>query len=130
MSDDPREYPLSLDHFEKQDIFSVATALLYTIKDIPKYKTVSELFYILDYDSFLKLIKYFGGMEIRIPSSKEVASLLRVLLLYQYYDVDKMDWQSAMRKAGFSPEEGQRARVLLLRFKELLMSMRTGRNYV
>lgn len=123
------ELPVNLDNLEKRDVFSVATALLYTLKDVPKYRTTSELFYLLDYDNFLKLIKYFGGKEIRIPTAQEIDSLLNILLLYQYYDIEKLDWSTALARAGFTPDEGNKARKCLTIFRDLLKDVRVGRNY-
>lgn len=97
--------PVNLNGLEKQDVYSVATALLYLLKDSPKHSIVSELFYILDYDNFLKLIKYYGGREIRIPSIDEITDLLKVLLVYQYRVVEEIPWREALAKAEVPASE-------------------------
>lgn len=125
-----KELPLSLEGLKKEDIFSVSTALLYSLKDTPKYSTVSELFYLLDYDNFLKLIKYFGGIEVRIPSIEEINVLLKTLLLYQYRRVDEMDWTTACNKAGVSPEDSYSWSRRVTELEKVLNKQRIGgRNY-
>lgn len=122
-----KELPMSLEGLEKEDVYSVATALLYSLKDSPKYSVVSELFYILDYKNFLNLIKYFGGMEIRIPSSDEISDLLRVLLLYQYRKVDELSWEDSLARSGFSTDESNSARVKMTQLEKILKSQDLGR---
>lgn len=125
-----KELPISLNGLEKEDVFSVATALLYSLKDNPKYSVVSELFYILDYHNFLRLVKYFGGLEIRIPSTEEISDLLKVLLLYQYRKVDELPWDKALVKSGFLLSESASARVKLTQLEKNLQEQDLGRrNY-
>lgn len=122
-----KELPMSLDGLEKEDVYSVATALLYSLKDSPKYSIVSELFYILDYKNFLNLIRYFGGMEIRVPEASEINDLLRVLLLYQYRKVDELGWEESLIKSGFSLEDSNSARAKLTQLEKILKSHDVGR---
>lgn len=121
-----QDLPINLDALAKEDIYSVATALLYTLKDSPRYSVVSELFYILDHDNFLNLIKYFGGMEIRIPSVDEINELLKVILLYQYYVVEEIPWAESLTKSGFTNEESNSARMKLLSLKDLFRDQEIG----
>lgn len=122
-----KELPMSLEGLEKEDVYSVATALLYSLKDVPKYSVVSELFYILDYKNFLNLIKYFGGLEIRIPTADEISEMLRVLLLYQYRKVDELGWEESLIKSGLSLSDSNSARVKLTQLEKLLKSHDIGR---
>lgn len=120
------DYVLNLDRLNKEDVASVATALLYTMRGFPSYSVVSELPYILDYDSFIKLVKYYGGMTIRIPTIEEVSDLLRVLVLYQMREVLKLPWEECLEKAGYSPEESSSARSSLVHFKKMISSQEIG----
>lgn len=121
-----QELPVNLDALAKEDVYSVATALLYTLKDSPRYSIVSELFYILDHNNFLNLIKYFGGMEIRIPTVDEINDLLKVILLYQYYVVEEMSWTESLTRSGFTQEESNSARMKLLSLKDLFKNQEIG----
>lgn len=124
------EFPVNLEGLEKEDIYSVATAFLYSLKGTPKYSVISELFYILDYSNFLKLIKYYGGTEIRIPTSEEINSLLKYLLLYQYHTVEELPWKESLVKSGIPIEESASARSKLMSLSKLLdVREMGGRNY-
>lgn len=120
-----KEIPVSLEGLKKEDVFAVATALLYSLKNSPKYKLVSELFYVLDYDNFIKLIKYFGGQEIRIPTTKEISQVLKDLLVYQYWIVEEMPLDQVYEKVGLTTEYEQVAsRNRALRLVEYLKNNR------
>lgn len=120
------DYVVNLDRLNKEDVMSVATSLLYTMRGFPSYSVVSEIPYILDYESFLKLIKYYGGMTIRIPTIEEVNDKLRVLVLYQMKEVLKLPWDECLKKAGYSPEESSSARSSLVHFKKMLETQEIG----
>lgn len=125
-----KDIPVNLDRLKREDIFSVATALLYTLKDTPQYSIMSELFYILDYENFIKLIKYFGGRTIKVPSSEEISEMLKVLLLYQYREVEEYKWSECLKMAGISEEESRVYRGRLNFLIRLLKSQElSGRSY-
>lgn len=121
-----KEIPINLDRLQKEDLYSVATALLYTLKDTPQYSTMSELFYILDYPNFLKMIKYFGGQEIRIPSHEEINEMLVVLLLYQYRKVEELPWDECLRKVNADKEQSKSLRSKVSTLSSLLKSQEIG----
>ena len=98
---------INLDNLSEQDIYYVATALLYTLKNNQKYKITSELFYLLDYKNFINLIKYFGGEIIRIPSQDELSDILKLLMVHQVYYIEKKPWKMALEKAGYSEEDSK-----------------------
>lgn len=93
-----------LNSLNSRDAVSIAISLLYALKEEPQYAITSELSYLLDEDSFMKLIKYFGGETIRIPEFDEINKMLKVLLLYQYYIVNKNEWKDSLKMAGYDPE--------------------------
>jgi len=109
-----------LDRLSKRDTYSIATALLYLLKNSHKYEITSELFYLLDKDSFLNLIKYYGGKTIRIPSSDEISNVLKVILLFQYYKIEEMSWEDSLQMAGYDESESLSARSKLIRLERLL----------
>ena len=71
--------------------------VLFKLRDIPEYSTLSELIYILHKDEFLRLCEYFGGMKIKIPTIEELERLINVLILYQYTNIDKMEYDDAIK---------------------------------
>lgn len=121
-----KDIPVNLDRLKKEDVFSVATALLYSLKDTPQYSIMSELFYILDYENFIKLIKYFGGRMIKVPSSTEINEMLKVLLLYQYREVEEYEWSECLKMVGLTEEESRTYRGRLNFLIRLLKSQEIG----
>lgn len=121
-----KDLPLDLNYLNSSDLYSVASSLLYSLKDTPKYSIISELFYLLDYDSFIKLIKYYGGKIIRIPSSDEISDLLKILLVYQYYEAEGQDWKVSLKKAGYDESQTNQVRAKLAHLKNILEEQKLG----
>lgn len=87
------------------DIYSLMLFVLYKIKDVPEYSTLSELAYILDKENLLKLFEYFGGLTIRIPTIDELEGIIYAMVLYQYVNIDGMDYDAAVKLIGHSSDE-------------------------
>ena len=117
---------LNLNRLNKEDALSISSSLLYSLKGYPQYSVVSELSYLLDYDSFIKMITYYGGMTIRIPSAEEVNDMLKVLLLYQYYEVEGCSWESSLRKIEVPFEESRSYKNKLTQLKKVLKDQEVG----
>ena len=127
MSNTPSEL---VSKMQEQDVYSVICSLLYDLKRVPEYTTLSELCYLLDVDSFLKLIKYFGGQTIKIPTKEELSEVIQILLLFQYSEVEKRPWKDAVLLAGFDSNRGKGAHNKLDKLKETLTKYNFGnRNY-
>jgi hypothetical protein len=82
------------------DIWSLILFVLYKLKDIPEYSTISEMAYVLDKDNLLKLCEYFGGITIKIPTIDELELLIYSLVLYQYVNLDHMEYDKAIELIG------------------------------
>lgn len=92
-------------HLKEQDIYSLILFSLYKMRDIPEYSALSELAYILDKKNMLKLCEYFGGITLKIPTIKELESLVYSLVLYQYVDIDGMEYDDAVKIIGAKSNE-------------------------
>lgn len=68
---------------ETKESYSMTMMVLYLLRDDPRYATISRLANILDEKNFMKFIAYFGGTEIKVPSTKEVTDVLDGLLYYK-----------------------------------------------
>ena len=90
----------NIDNFKQQDFYSLLLFSLYKMTNVPEYSSLSEMAYVLDKENFLNLCEYFGGQTIKIPTIKEVESLVYSLLLYQYVKIDKMDYDEALALIG------------------------------
>lgn len=82
---------------KNQDTYSLMLFVLFKLRDIPEYSTLSELIYVLDKKEFLKLCEYFGGLTLKIPTIEELETLTHSLILYMYVNVDGMDFDEAMK---------------------------------
>lgn len=87
-----------LDNLHLSDVFSLMLFLLYKTQDIEEYATLSELCYILDGDNLTRLLTYFAGQTIRIPTPEEFVILTDALLVYQYVSIDGMTLVDAREK--------------------------------
>lgn len=85
-----------LDNLRTKDIYSLILFALFKLKDLPEYASLSELAYILDKENLLKLCEFFGGMTITIPTMQELESIVYSLVLYQYINIDGMQYNEAV----------------------------------
>ena len=81
-----------LNNLKSTNIYSLMLFAMYKLINIPEYSTLSELVYILNKDDFLNLCEYFGGTTIKIPTIHELKSLTYALLLYQYVNIDNIEY--------------------------------------
>lgn len=118
-----------LTRFTQSDIYSIVCELLYKIKDNESYSVMSELAYILDKNSFIKFMQYFGGTTISIPTLEDFRQTIRVIQLYHYFNIENMSWKDALVKAGFEKNETRSAQRRLMEFTKVLNSFKAGRVY-
>lgn len=85
-----------LDNLRTKDIYSLILFALFKLKDLPEYSALSELAYVLDKENLLKLCEFFGGMTITIPTMQELESIVYSLVLYQYVNIDGMEYNDAV----------------------------------
>lgn len=86
-----------LNALKQKDIYSLILFILFKLKNISEYSTLSELIYILDKDSILKLCEYFGGQYIKIPTIDELESIIYALMLYEKIDLNDIDYDEAVK---------------------------------
>ena len=102
------------------DVYSFMLFALYKIKDIPEYSALSELAYVLDKESLLKLCEYFGGVTITIPTVEELEAIVYALVLYQKVDIDKIPFDKAIKIIGDSTESMKAVKLAYVQVKEVL----------
>ena len=73
----------ALRELDKKDIYSLILFVLYKLKEIPEYSTLSELVYVLDNENFIKLLNYYGGKTIKIPTVTDLKRILDALVIYE-----------------------------------------------
>ena len=85
---------------KQTDIYSLLLFVLFKLRDIPEYSTLSELSFILDKSNLLKLCEYFGGTTIKIPTITELESIVYSLTLYQYTQLEGKTFEEALELIG------------------------------
>lgn len=90
----------NLNSLHLSDVYSLMLFCLYKVQDIPEYAVLSELCYLLDGSNLTRLLTYFAGKTITIPSEKDFAVLTNALLIYQYVNIDMMTLTDAVKKLG------------------------------
>lgn len=118
-----------LARLSQNDVYSIVCELLYTIREDKQYSVMSELAYILDQDSFIRFIQYFGGTTISIPKLEDFKLTIKVIQLYQFFNIENMPWKEALVKAGFEKNETRSAQRHLMAFTKVLNGIKLGRNY-
>ena len=120
--------------FEKlneRDVWSLLLFALCQIKEIPEYSGLSELAYILDRKSILKLCEYFGGCTIKIPTLEELEILTYALLLFQYVDLQGIELEDAILKIDIDATKRNELRNLYVSIRRVLKDYEfTSRNKI
>ncbi len=78
----------SLNSLHLSDIYSLMLFICYKLQDVPEYAILSELCYLLDGANLTRLLTYFAGKTITIPTEEEFAIMSKALLLYQYINIE------------------------------------------
>ena len=86
----------ALNSLKKEDVYSLMLFTLYKLKDDPQYLTLTELCYLLDGESLIKFLRYYGGMTITIPESRDLRLVLEGLKLFQYVKVNGGDFAQGL----------------------------------
>ena len=110
------------------EIYALICESLYALKDNPKYATISELAFLLEKESFIKFIKYFGGLTITVPTLDEFKETIGLLLLYQAVEIDGLPWKQALEFAGYTKEESRSVQRKLAILKKSIKDFKVGAN--
>lgn len=85
----------SIEELKVNDTISLILFTVFKLRDLPEYATLSELAYLLDNNSLINLLKYYGGMTIKIPTLRELRLIINVLLMYQMVNLEGEKWKKA-----------------------------------
>ena len=72
-----------------KDTLSLIMFVLFQIRNVPEMAPLSQLAYLVDEESFMKIVKYYGGQTITFPKYEEVKNLLSVLMVYDDVEISK-----------------------------------------
>jgi uncharacterized protein Smg (DUF494 family) len=90
----------ALEQLDKKDIYSLILFILYNLKEVPEYSTLSELVYILDNENFIKLLNYYGGKTITIPTTDELSNVLNALVVYEKKENTDKNVSDILKEVG------------------------------
>lgn len=90
----------SITTMHTSDIYSLMLFILYKVQDIPECALTSELCYLLDGANMTRLLTYFAGRTITIPTKEEFARVTNAMLLYNYINVEGDSLVVATQKLG------------------------------
>ncbi|MBO5712264.1 MAG: hypothetical protein J6R47_05435 [Acholeplasmatales bacterium] len=82
---------------KEADLYSIILFALAKLRDIPEYSGLSELAYVLDKPSLIKVCQIFGGLTITIPTLSELENISYALLLYEYIDVNGIPFEDSLK---------------------------------
>lgn len=102
------------------DIYSFLLFVLFKIRDVPEYSALSELSFVLDKDNLLKFCEYFGGTTITVPTIDELEQLIYALVLYQYVDIDGMEYEQAVNSICENSSELRELKSNYMKIKQIL----------
>lgn len=92
-----KETRKKLDNLNREDIYSLLLFSLFKLKDEPEYSSISELAYLMNGPSLFNILEYYGGQTIRIPTLKEFNVVIQALLLYQFINIEKIEYSQAIK---------------------------------
>lgn len=98
----------TLASMKQDDIYSLMLFTMYKLKDDPNYLTLIELSYLLDRNSLSKFLRYYGGMTIKVPDSRDLRLVLEALKLYEYVNLEGGNFKEGLGslcKNEFSNDE-------------------------
>lgn len=107
-------------NLKKVDIYSLLLFVLFQIKQIPEYSALTELVYILDKDSVLKLCQYFGGTTLQIPTLEELEILIYSVLLYNYINIENKEMNDALKLIGCDKDKLKEVKRNYIKISRLL----------
>lgn len=92
----------NISQLDSYEIYTLVLFALYKMTKVPEYSVLSELLFILDRKTLLKLCAIFGGQTIKIPTFEELATLLNALYLYQKIDIEKLPVKEAIKDCNIA----------------------------
>lgn len=87
-----------LEKLKEEDVYSLILYILFQLKKNPNYSVLSELAYVIDKQSMINLLNYFGGMTIKIPTLEELKVIINALCVYEYVNVEHLNIDEAIDK--------------------------------
>ncbi len=121
----------NLNALQLSDIYSLMLFILYKVQDIPEYAVLSEMCYLLDGSNLTRLLTYFAGKTITIPTEEEFAIVSSALLMYQYINIDGESYANAQSKlTGLTAKQKDKASELYLKIIPIMRQYNIDRSQI
>lgn len=104
----------NLNSLHLSDIYSLMLFVMYKLQDVPEYAVLSELCYLLDGNNLTRLLTYFAGKTITIPTEEDFAAMTNAMLLYQYINIDGLSLTEAQSKIKVTQKQKEKLTNLYL----------------
>lgn len=104
----------NLNSLHLSDIYSLMLFVMYKLQDVPEYAVLSELCYLLDGNNLTRLLTYFAGKTITIPTEEDFAAMTNAMLLYQYINIDGLSLTEAQGKIKATQKQKEKLTNLYL----------------
>lgn len=115
-------YTFNIEQLKNNDIYSLILFILYELKNDKDYSTLSELIYVLDKQSLLKLCQFYGGQTIKIPTLFELECIVYGLMIYQYIEIEHIPKDKAYELLGNKKIHKKEINKIYIKIKEILNS--------
>ena len=121
----------NLNALHLSDIYSLMLFIIYKLQDVSDYAVLSELCYLLDGNNLTRLLTYFAGRTITIPTEEEFAVLTNALLVYQYVNLDGMSLTNALMKLeDVTPKEKEKITDLYVKILAIMKDYNIDRGQI
>jgi len=121
----------NLNSLHLSDIYSLILFIVYKLQDVPEYAVLSELCYLLDGNNLTRLLTYFAGRTITIPTEEEFAQMSSALLLYQYVNIDGKSLTEAQANLGeLTPKQRDKITEIYLKILPIMRQYNIDRGQI
>ena len=121
----------NLNNLHLSDIYSLMLFITYKLQDIPDYAALSELCYLLDGANLTRLLTYFAGRTIKVPTTEEFATMSKALLLYQYINLEGKSLSEAQSKLeNVTPKQKDKITELYLQIIPIMKQYNIDRGQI
>lgn len=119
-----------LNNLHLSDIYSLILFIMYKIQDIPEYAILSELSYLLDGANLTRLLTYFAGRTITIPTEEEFTNMSNALLLYQYVNIEGKSLTEALTSINATPKQKEQITDIYLKVIPIMNNYNIDRGQI
>jgi len=121
----------SINALHLSDIYSLMLFIIYKLQDVPEYAVLSELCYLLDGNNLTRLLAYFAGKTITIPTEEDFAIMSSALLMYQYVNLDGLSLNDAQfRLPEATPKQKEKVIDLYLKIVPIMKQYNIDRGQI